>query len=34
MFTVLFDLLSATVVTGCSDKDENKQEIGRGHSHD
>ena len=34
MFTVLFGLLSAAVVTGCSDKEESKQEVGHGHSHD
>lgn len=37
IFTILFGLLSATVVTGCSDKEENKQEEkqenGHGHSH-
>lgn len=34
MITILFGILSATVVTGCSDKEENKQENGHGHSHD
>jgi len=34
IFTIFFGLLSATAVTGCSDKEESKQEIGHGHSHD
>jgi len=34
IFTILLGLLSATAVTGCSDKEENKQENGHGHSHD
>ena len=41
MFTIFFGLLSATVITGCSDKEESKQDNkeekkqdnGHGHSH-
>ena len=33
IITIFFGVLSATVVTGCSDKAENKQENGHGHSH-
>ena len=33
MFTIFFGLLSAAVVTGCSNEEENKQENGHGHSH-
>ena len=38
IFTIFFGFLSATVVTGCSEKEESKQESeqenGHGHSHD
>ena len=33
IFTIFLGLLSATVVTGCSEKEENKQESEHGHSH-
>lgn len=33
IFTIFLGFLSATVITGCSDKEENKQENGHGHSH-
>lgn len=33
IITMLFGILSATLVTGCSEKEENKQEIGHGNSH-
>ena len=37
IITIIFGVLSATVVTGCSDKEENKQENKQenehGHSH-
>ena len=33
IFSIFLGLLSATVVTGCSEKEENKQESGHGHSH-
>ncbi len=34
MFTIFFGFLSSIVITGCSDKEENIQENGHGHSHD
>ena len=34
IFTIFLGLLSATVITGCSNEEEKKQESGHGHSHD
>ena len=33
IFTIVFGILSATVITGCSDNEKSKQENGHGHSH-